>query len=177
MPSTMKEKILVLLKNKRALLKVERIIIVALVLAIAVRAFVVQPFLVSGDSMAPYYAPGDYLIIDRLSYRFEKPERGDVVVFQYPLDPSLYLIKRIEAVPGESVRELTGEIVASSTAAAQNTEASSTASSRILTLASDEYFVLGDNSTASSDSRAWGPLQKKFIVGRILFRAWPPSGK
>ena len=173
MAYSMKENILALLKNKRALFKAERIIFIALVIAFLVGAFVIQPFIVAGDSMIPTYGSGDYLIIDRLSYTFKKPQRGDVIVFHYPLDPSLYLIKRIGALPGEAVEEASGEIVASSSVLTQDREPSHATSTRKILLARDEYFVLGDNSAESSDSRAWGPLQNKFIVGRILLRAWP----
>jgi signal peptidase I len=101
---------------------------------------------------------------------------GDIVVFQYPFDPSLYFIKRIDAVPGDMVVETTGTVVATGTVANVN-PLSVSASMRTLTLAKDEYFVLGDNRETSSDSRAWGPLQEKFIVGRVALRFWPLVSK
>ena len=152
--------------------------VLALIIVTVFRAFLAEPFIVSGDSMEPTYRPGDYLIIDRLSYRFAEPRRGDVIIFQYPLDPALYFIKRIEGLPGETVDANTGALLppaqkdATGPPAINGLSYAEHATSTI-TLASDEYFVLGDNAKDSSDSRQWGPLQKKFIVGRVVFRAWP----
>jgi len=146
-----------------------RLIVLAFIIVIPVNFFVAEPFIVSGISMQPTFDPGDYLVIDRLTYDIESPQRGDVVVFRYPLDPSMYLIKRIEALPGETVNEATGQVVPRPSGEQHPLDATTST----LTLASDEYFVLGDNSTESSDSRTWGPLQRKFIVGRVLFRLWP----
>lgn len=148
---------------------------VALIIVVPVRLFVAQPFVVSGASMEPAFHSGDYLIVDQLTYRFEDPKVGDVVVFQYPLDPSLFLIKRIVALPGETVVEDTGRVITKA-AAGQNADAPSAAdatSTSLITLASDEYYVLGDNPSESTDSRQWGPLQRKFIVGRVILRLWP----
>jgi signal peptidase I len=152
--------------------KARKVIIGALLVATVTQLFFLQPFIVSGDSMLPTYKPGDRLVVDRLAYKVSRPRVGDIVVFQYPFDPSLYFIKRIEAVPGDTVTETTGVVVASSTNATSN-PLSVAASARTLSLAKDEYFVLGDNRDTSSDSRAWGPLQEKFIVGRVSLRFWP----
>lgn len=161
------------LKRKRTYIKAEKIIFFALLVAILLHVFVIQPFIVSGDSMLPTYHPGDLLVIDRLAYRFGEPHKGDVIVFHYPLDPSLYFIKRIDALPGQTVQEYTGKIVAAPSGSVPAAELYDATSTRTLTLAKGEYFVLGDNSAESSDSRTWGPLQKRLIVGRVLFRLWP----
>ena len=141
------------------------IAVLALILVSAINLFVVEPFVVSGTSMEPTYGPGNYLGIDRLS----TTQRGDVIVFHNPLEPSMYFIKRIDALPGETVNEQTGAIVPAPT----DPQRALDATTSTLTLASDEYFVLGDNGSESFDSRTWGPLQKKFIVGRVLARLWP----
>lgn len=161
------------LRGRRTYMSVAGLVFAAFLLATLLRFVVAEPFVVSGDSMQPAYDSGDYLIVDRLAYRFAAPQPGDVVVFQYPLDPSLYFIKRIDALPGDTVDESTGLVVpaASSSAARENPYAGHEPGT--LTLAPDEYFVLGDNRSASSDSRAWGPLEKKFIIGRVVMRAWP----
>jgi signal peptidase I len=156
--------------------KARKVILGALVVATVTQLFFLQPFVVSGDSMLPTYKPGDRLVIDRLAYTFARPKVGDVVVFQYPFDPSLYFIKRIDAMPGDSVVETTGAVVANG-ATTNSNPLSVTASDRTLTLAKDEYFVLGDNRETSSDSRAWGPLQQKFIIGRVALRFWPIVNK
>jgi signal peptidase I len=156
--------------------KARKVVVGALIVAAVTQLFFLQPFVVSGDSMLPTYKPDDRLVIDRLAYKFARPKVGDIVVFQYPFDPSLYFIKRIDAVPGDMVVETTGTVVATGTVANVN-PLSVSASMRTLTLAKDEYFVLGDNRETSSDSRAWGPLQEKFIVGRVALRFWPLVSK
>ncbi|HUO50724.1 MAG TPA: signal peptidase I [Candidatus Paceibacterota bacterium] len=146
----------------------------ALAIVIAVNAFVAEPFIVNGISMQPSYNPGDYLVIDRLAYRHSDPQIGDVIVFQYPLDPSIDYIKRVVARPGALVDENTGRVLAASSSQSidpylMRDENSSTT----IELASDEYFVLGDNRAESSDSRVWGPLQRKYIIGKVVARLWP----
>ena len=101
--------------------------------------------------MEPTFHNGDYLIVDELSYNFEQPQKNDVIIFRYPLEPSKYFIKRIEGLPGEKIKTNGKEI----------------------TLKAGEYFVMGDNRGASSDSRVWGPLKENFIVGRAFVRLWP----
>ena len=138
------------------------LLIGAFLIASLVRFFIAQPFIIAGPSMQPSFASGDYVVLDLISYDFQKPARGDVVVFRYPLDPELFYVKRIAALPGEWINEQTGALVAASSSL-PNT----------LKLAKDEYFVLGDNTSKSSDSREWGPLQTKFIIGKVFVRVWP----
>lgn len=121
--------------------------VIALLIVIPLRTWIAQPFIVHGSSMEPTFQNGDYLIVDEISYRFQKPQRNDVIIFRYPLNPSQFFIKRISGLPGEAIDGVT--------------------------LKKDEYFVLGDNYFASSDSRSWGPLKSNFIVGRALVRLWP----
>jgi signal peptidase I len=166
-------------KQTRFFVEIVKIAILALLIVTLFRTFIAQPFIVSGQSMQPAYHEGDYLIIDRLSYRFEAPKRGEVIVFHYPLDPALIFIKRIAGLPGETVDAQTGVVVPtspqknrSSPPLLRNLSYTAGATSTV-TLASDEYYVLGDNRSESSDSREWGPLQKKFIIGRVVYKAWP----
>lgn len=128
-----------------------KLTLIALLVILPIRMWVAQPFIVSGASMEPTFENGDYLIVDELSYRFQEPQRGDVIIFRYPLNPSKFFIKRIEGLPGETI-ENNGEEI---------------------TLAKDEYFVKGDNKPNSSDSRVWGPLKENLIVGRAIIRLWP----
>lgn len=125
--------------------------ITAVIIVFLFRTWVAQPFIVSGSSMEPTFGNGDYLIIDELSYHFRDPQKGEVIIFHYPLNPSKFFIKRIAYVPGETV-EMDGEKT---------------------TLKENEYFVLGDNSSKSSDSRIWGTLKEDLIVGRAFLRLWP----
>ena len=143
------------------------------------RYFVAQPFIVSGASMVPTFNPHEYLIIDRWTYRSETPERGEVIIFKYPLDPSIFFIKRIIGLPGETVRIEGGEvkIVTGDREIAleepyRNGEMKEDSS---FTLAGDEYFVLGDSREASSDSRVWGPVKERYLVGRPAVRLFPFS--
>ncbi len=132
--------------------------------------------------MVSTFHPKDYLVVDQLTYRFEKPERGDVVIFKYPLDPSVYFVKRLIGLPGETIR-ITDNVV---TVQGRGKNAvpvridepyiSSVGTDKQpieITLEENEYYVLGDNRRESSDSRVWGPLQEKFLIGRAFFRAVP----
>ncbi len=153
--------------------------LLALVIVTPLRLFVAQPFYVSGDSMEPDFAPADYLIVDELSYRLHDPERGDVIVFRYPLDPAKVFIKRIVGLPGETVQIADGKVtIVSADHAAITTlddpfAATSSAPAVTTTLHADEYYVLGDNRPASSDSRVWGPVARRLIIGRALARLFP----
>lgn len=164
----------------RFLWELARIVIISLVIIIPIRYFVVQPFIVRGASMEPNFENSEYLIIDELSYRFRDPERGEVIVFRFPENPSQYYIKRIIALPGETVEFREGRVYITSSDgnATLLDESAYLARSEVsgdlkTPLDDSEYFVLGDNRNASSDSRRWGPLKEKFIVGRVLVRAWP----
>ncbi|HVW83018.1 MAG TPA: signal peptidase I [Candidatus Paceibacterota bacterium] len=150
-----------------------------LIIVVPLRLFVISPFVVDGESMHPTFENLDYLIIDEITYRFEKPARGDVVVFRYPLNPSVFYIKRIIGLPGETVSISQGvttitEPDGASFALAESYISSEDASyNEKVTLGPTEYFVMGDNRPNSSDSRVWGPLPAKDIVGRVLLRLLP----
>jgi len=164
--------------------EVAKIVILALVIVIPIRYFVFQPFIVKGLSMTPAFHDGDYLIIDELSYRFREPERGEVVVFKYPRDPSQRFIKRIIGLPGEQVK-MEGDKITIINKFGQeeildeseylSLSQGSLFDSKLIKLAENEYFILGDNRAHSFDSRKWGSLSKEYIVGRVLLRAWPPK--
>lgn len=148
-------------------------------LVVPFRIFVAQPFLVSGVSMVPTFNPREYLVIDRWTYRTEEPTRGEVVVFKYPLDPSTFFIKRVIGLPGETVRIEGGEVVVER---GEEREILSEpyrngvmTGEYSITLGSDEYFMLGDSREASSDSRVWGPVKARYIVGRPIARLFPFS--
>ena len=157
-----------------------KIVIIALLIVVPIRYFLFQPFFVRGQSMEPNFGNGDYLIIDEISYRLGDPQRGEVVVFKYPQNPSQRYIKRIVGLPGETIAIEAGSVIIFNWEGSQILDESDYLSSAILTpgdvrvsLDEDEYFVLGDNRAVSSDSRRWGSLGRENIVGRVLFRAWP----
>jgi len=153
--------------------------IAALVIVIPIRFFAAQPFLVSGDSMEPTFKPSEYLVIDKIWYLLHRPQRGDVIIMQYPLNPAIYFVKRIVGLPGETVHVHDGKVTIMGSAGTSTLDEpyiilpSFKMEDSTTTLAQDEYFVLGDNRTQSSDSREWGPLQSKFIVGRAFMRLFP----
>ncbi len=157
--------------------------LIALVIVIPIRKFVAQPFIVSGGSMDPTFATGQYLIVDQLSYDFKNPVRGEVIIFRYPRDPQTFFIKRIVGLPGETLTMDSGKVIIKNNENPKGfildenylTKEHRTSDTFTITLGSNEYFVMGDNRPQSSDSRAWGPLESKFIVGRALFRLFPLS--
>ena len=161
--------------------EVTKIIIVAFVLVVGLRTFVFQPFLVRGASMEPNFHNWDYLVVDEITYRFRPPERGEVIVFQYPNDPSQRYIKRIVGLPGETVEINDGKVAifeGNSGFVLDESEYLSggqTSGSVRIALEENEYFVLGDNRRQSSDSRNWGVLREYFIIGRALVRVFPLS--
>ncbi|OGZ61096.1 MAG: signal peptidase I [Candidatus Spechtbacteria bacterium RIFCSPLOWO2_01_FULL_43_12] len=156
-----------------------KIIIISLVIIVPIRYFLVQPFFVRGASMDPSYHQGDYLLVDEISYRFGDPERGSVIIFKFPGNPSVFYIKRIIGLPGETITIRDGEVIIKNE---QSPEGFVLEEKYIkepfsddmnVVLGDGEYFVLGDNRNASHDSRRWGALHESFIVGRVFLRAWP----
>jgi len=160
--------------------EVLKIVIVALAIVVPIRYFLFQPFFVSGQSMEPNFEDGDYLIIDELSYRLSKPQRGDVIIFRYPHDPSQRYIKRIIGLPGEKIEVRNGSVVVYSEDGSRVLDESEYLPQRLATsgnvemlLDENDYFVLGDNRPVSSDSRSWGLLERADIIGKVSIRAWP----
>lgn len=158
-----------------------KVFILAVAIIIPVRWFLFQPFVVTGDSMRPNFENGNYLIIDEISYRLREPQRGEVVVLRFPNDPSQFFIKRIIGLPGERVvieegkvqiyqRDELESFVLQEEYLPQN---HLTYGNLDRKLAGEEYFVLGDNRLSSSDSRVWGALKRKNIVGRAYIRVFP----
>ena len=154
----------------------------ALLIVIVIRTFVAQPFIVSGLSMYPTFDDKNYLIIDELSYDFIAPARGDVLVFRYPNDPSIFYIKRIIGLPGEKLVSNGGIITvyqnASSTAGKTLNEPYIESDHRdydswSIVLGPSQYWMMGDNRNESSDSRVWGPLNRSFFIGRPILRMYP----
>lgn len=155
-----------------------KIVIVALAIVLPIRYFLFQPFVVKGASMEPNYHNGDYLIVDEISYRFNEPQRGDVIVFKYPNNPADRYIKRIIGLPGETVSITEGKIsivkedktLVLNESTYLSEDFLKTWSNREdldpVTLGTGQYFVLGDNRNASSDSRVWGLLPEQNIIGR-----------
>lgn len=151
---------------------------IAVVAVFLVRTFLAQPFLVSGSSMEPNFNNGNYLLVDELTYHLRAPERGEVIVFHYPKDTSVYFIKRIIGLPGETV-SITGGVVTVTDKGQKEVLKEpyiadpGTFSDFTETLGPGQYFVMGDNRNASFDSRSWGPVPASDIVGLVRLRLWP----
>lgn len=157
-------------------------LLLAVLIVIPFRLFIAQPFIVQGASMEPTYVNGEYLVIDQLTYHFNEPKRGDVITFRYPNDPSVFFIKRIIGLPGETVvvDDETVTITDPGVGTFELVEPYAKFDGPLfgrqsLTLEEDEYFVLGDNRPRSSDSRVWGVLPKENIMGRAYLRLLPLS--
>lgn len=160
-----------------------KVFVVAFVLVwLILRPFVAEPFIVSGSSMVPNFHDKEYLVIEKLSYRFKEPTRGDVIVFRYPRDTSQYFIKRIIGLPGEKVEIKQGRVFIYNNLHKDGYELNETflpqqgvtfGKSEQVILGTSEYFVLGDNRLQSSDSRIWGILPKEDIVGKVWIRLLP----
>ncbi|MEX2054769.1 MAG: signal peptidase I [Candidatus Andersenbacteria bacterium] len=159
-----------------------KIFLIAVAIIVPVRYFLIQPFFVRGASMEPNFEDGEYLIIDELSYRFREPLRGEVVVFRYPEQPSQFFIKRIVGLPGDTIIVEEGQVKIQNTQFKQGVildesaylpSSTRTGGQGVFQMQTDEYFVLGDNRPASSDSRSWGVLKRDKIIGRTWIRAFP----
>jgi signal peptidase I len=140
--------------------------------------FVAQAFRVQGTSMLPMLEDGERIIVNKFVYRFEPIERGDVVVFWYPRDPSVSFIKRVVGLPGEVVEVRAGTVYVNGEpldegyidARFRDDESYSPVDVR-----KGYYYVLGDHRNSSNDSRSWGEVPEKYIYGRAVFRFWPLS--
>jgi signal peptidase I len=153
--------------------------IIALLIVIPIRIFVAQPFVVSGESMYPTFHNGEYLIVDELSYNIGNPVRGDVVIFRYPNDQKRFFIKRIIGLPNETliINEDQIKIINESNPDGFILEepyiAEKFSSNGEYKTGNSEYFVMGDNRNRSSDSRFWGVLPEKLLIGRAYLRLLP----
>ncbi len=146
-----------------------------------VRYFLFKPFYVKGQSMEPTFFEHEYLIIDEITYRVREPERGEIVVFHAPNSPKDYYLKRVIGLPGERVKIEGNKIIIYNdehplgVVVEETYIDEETLGSTSTTLGPDQYFVLGDNRSASYDSRRFGPVSRGEIIGRAWFRGWPVS--
>ena len=159
-----------------------KIAIIAFVIVAPIRYFLFQPFIVSGASMAPNFATGDYLIVDEISYRLAEPQRGDVVVFDASFIKGYNgqrFIKRVIGLPGETIDIAGGKVeITKEGKTTVLTEKYLPTNLRTfgnvnITLNPNEYFVMGDNRDYSYDSRMWGVVTKKYIIGKAFLRVLP----
>jgi signal peptidase I len=183
---------------KALVIELVKVFLLAVVIIIPVRIFLFQPFFVQGSSMEPNFEDGEYLIVSEFGYKqvrlgkteeapiilkdFRDLARQEAIVFRYPKKPEQFFIKRLIGLPGETIEIKNNQVLIKNS---NQKEGFVLKESEYLTrehtledmparlLAQDEYFVMGDNRDFSYDSRAFGPVGKEFIMGRVLLRAWP----
>lgn len=165
-----------------------QIVIVSLIIVIPFRTYIAQPFLVSGPSMDDTFANGQYLIVDELTYNLRDPQRGEVVIFHYPVDIKKFFIKRVVGLPGETIEINNNVVTICKPDCLTDTNKFVLAEpyvkldkqgtprpNSVVTLKAGEYYVLGDNRALSSDSRIWGPVKRELFSGRPFLRLFPLS--
>jgi len=178
--------------------EVVKVFLWAIVIIVPIRMFLFQPFFVQGASMEPNFQDGDYLIVNEFGYKqtsiiiagkhlftvksFKDPQRLDTIVFRYPKNPQQFFIKRVIGLPNEQVKIENGKVIIYNEQNPEgiNLNENGYIAKNVITngnvnikLKNNEYFVLGDNRNASYDSRGWGVLPQKDIIGKVLLRAWP----
>jgi signal peptidase I len=149
---------------------------IAVVFCFFLITFVAQAFRVQGPSMMPLLHDGERIVVNKLLYRLAPIERGDVVVFWYPHDPSVSFIKRVIALPGERVEIRQGRVFVNGTELQERylqAEFRDDTSMPPTEVKKGYYFVLGDHRNQSNDSRAWGEVPEKYIYAKAFFRFWP----
>ncbi len=159
-------------------------IIVAIVLALIIRTFVVQAFKIPTGSMRPTLIEGDRILVSKFIYKFKEPRQGDVIVFKSPEDEKKDFIKRLVGMPGDTVNIRNGAILINDKAVDKDSvireryyynRGDFGADDQTIEVPEDAYYVLGDNSISSRDSRYWGFLPKKYLIGKAFLIYWPPN--
>jgi signal peptidase I len=180
---------------KRAL-EYATIVVVAVLVALAIQAWLLKPYRIPSGSMLDTLRPGDRVLVNRMVYRLRDPQRGDVIVFRYPQDPGVVFIKRVVGAPGDLLEVRRGRLYVngrrvaepyvhrsggrSDPTVAQAAVAGSTmhdpwSLAKPYRVPAGNYFVMGDNRTDSDDSRDWGTVPRAAIVGEGLATYWPLS--
>ena len=158
-------------------------VVIALAIFVVIYLFLIQPHQVKGSSMFPNFIDGEYILTDKISYRFKKPERGDVVVFKAPKDHEVDYIKRIIGLPRDTVRFDNSKVYINGSQLQEKYLPSEyvtnpgafMAIGDEVTVPDNQFFVMGDNRNHSSDSREWGFVKTDEFIGKSWFRYWPIS--
>ena len=160
-------------------------LLIAAILAIFIRTFIFGPYKIPTGSMKPTFMEEDKIFVDKLSYRFHLPERGDIIVFKYPLDRKKDFVKRLAGLPGDSLEIRKGVLLVNGKPMTEPPFSKNTyynvedwqfgKSGQVIQVPAGNYFALGDNSAHSADSRQWGFVPKKDLVGRAFMIWWPPQ--
>jgi signal peptidase I len=189
--------------TRSSLIELVTIVAVALGLALGIQAFLVKPFRIPSESMVPTLEIGQRVLVDRVSYRFGDPDRGDIVVFKPPggadrnscgvqhsadtpcPEPTeersdTNFIKRVVGLPGERLKVIDGTVYINGRRqnedfARPDSECGICNLPGEITIPEGHYFMMGDNRGASADSREWGPVPKKWMIGQAFMTYWPPN--
>jgi signal peptidase I len=189
-------------RQQNSLVELVTIVAVALGLALGIQAFLVKPFRIPSESMVPTLEIGQRVLVDRVSFRFSDPDRGDIVVFKPPQgEPSTCgverasdepcpegtsersdtnFIKRVVGLPGDHLKVVEGSVYINGKRqdepfARLDAECPTCNLPREITIPKGEYYMMGDNRGESADSREWGPVPKKWIIGKAFMTYWPPN--
>src|SRR3989338_7240053 len=161
-------------------------IVIAVILALIIRTFVVQAFKIPTGSMRTTLMEGDRILVNKFIYKFTEPKRGDVIVFVAPSpeDKKKDFIKRLVGLPGETIQISNGSILINNKPLEKGSKLEKQyyynrgdfgAEGQSVTVPKDAYFALGDNSMSSRDSRYWGFMPKKYLLGKAFLIYWPPN--
>lgn len=162
--------------TKKEILDWIETIAIALLIAFLIRNFLFQPYRVQMGSMLPTLKENNLIIVNKITYRLNDPKRGDIVVFHPPNGSKSPYVKRIIALPGETIEIRNGEILINGIPIEEDYISIATPGVYgPLTLGKDEYFVMGDHRNNSLDSREFGPISKESIIGKAALVFWPPS--
>lgn len=190
-------------RAKNPLTETISIVVVAIVLALGIQAFLIKPFRIPSESMVPTLAVGQRVLVDRVTPRFSDPDRGDIVVFNPPTgaeegtcgdlgNPAdrpcpqptsrrseTNFIKRVIAGPGDRVKVIDGRAIVNGRPLSEpyvrpDDDCPICDLPREIEIPPDHYFMMGDNRGASADSREWGPVPEDWIIGKAFFTYWPP---
>lgn len=162
-------------KEKSAVREIIEAVIIALVVTIVIRSFIVDIFRIPSPSMVPTIEVGDRVVVTRFSYWFGEPQRGDIVVFKYPNDTKIDYIKRVIGLPGETVAFHDNQLYIDGEAVAESYLSPDVLTNDFgpITIPENSYFMCGDNRQNSSDSRSWGFVAEDLLIGKGQFIYWP----
>jgi len=189
-------------RQQNSLVELVTIVAVALGLALGIQAFLVKPFRIPSESMVPTLEIGQRVLVDRVSFRFSDPDRGDIIVFKPPQgEPSTCgverasdqpcpkgtpersdtnFIKRVVGLPGDRLKVIGGSVYINGrrqdeSFAHLDAQCPTCNLPREITIPKGQYYMMGDNRGESEDSRVWGPVPKKWMIGKAFMTYWPPG--
>ena len=162
-------------KKLSSLREIIESIVIAVILAVVIRMFIIEPFYIPSGSMEPTLLINDRIIVSKVSYYFNEPERGDIVVFKYPKDPERNFVKRLIGKPGEVIELRDSKLYVDGKQVAQNflPPGLEYPDYGPIKVPEGQYFMLGDNRNNSEDSRYWGTLPEENIIGKAVVIYWP----